>query len=232
MTIGIYMLTFEGLDEWPYVGQSQNIEERYIAHKSSLKYGKCNSKLLEAFNISNNKYPLLTILEVCASIDELDSREVYWINKLDSINNGLNITDKVINKAYGEDNFNAKFSNTTIENAFLFICDNIDTMSNKQLANETSVTKSIVCSILCSSTHLWLKEKYPDKYSTLINRTIKRTNSAKKLGIEYPKIKSPEGEVMLVENLSEFAREHDLNKSSLHQVLTGKRKSCHKWRLA
>ena len=89
MTIGIYMLTFDGLEGWPYVGQSQNIEERYIAHKSPIK-----------------------------------------------------------------------------------------------------------------------------------------------LGIEYPKIKSPAGDVFEIDNLSNFARIHNLNKSSLHQLLTGKRKSCSKWKLA
>jgi group I intron endonuclease len=229
MTVGIYTLTFDGLDDWPYVGQSQNIEERYVAHKSSIKLGNSNYKLLEAFDIAGKKYPQLTILEVCENTDILDSREVYWINKLDSINNGLNITDRVINKAYGEDNFNAKFSNETIESAFLFICDNLN-LSNKQLAQITNVTESVVCSLILGSTHLWLHKKYPDKL--LINKNIKRTNSAKKLGIEYPKIRSPEGEIFQVDNLSEFARKYELNKSSLHQVLTGKRKSCSKWKLA
>ena len=231
MTIGIYMLTFDGLEDWPYVGQSQNIEERYVAHKSAIKLGSSNFKLLEAFSMSNKTYPKLTILEVCSDITSLDTREVYWINKLDSINNGLNLTDKVINKAYGEDNFNAKFTNEVIENAFLFTCNNLS-LSNKQLASLTNVSESVICSLLAGSTHIWLKDKYPAEYDLLVYRNTKRTNSAKKLGIEYPKIKSPAGDIFEIDNLSNFARIHNLNKSSLHQLLTGKRKSCSKWKLA
>jgi hypothetical protein len=231
MTIGIYMLTFDGLEDWPYVGQSQNIEERYVSHKSSIKLGNSNYKLLEAFEIAGKKYPKLTILEVCSDITSLDTREVYWINKLNSINNGLNLTDKVINKAYGEDNFNAKFANEIIENAFLFTCNNLS-LSNKQLASLTKVSESVICSLLAGSTHIWLKDKYPAEYDLLVYRNTKRTNSAKKLGIEYPKIKSPAGDIFEIDNLSNFARIHNLNKSSLHQLLTGKRKSCSKWKLA
>lgn len=229
MTIGIYMLTFEGLEEWPYVGQSQNIEDRYTAHKSSIKLGKSNFKLLEAFAISN-KYPQLTILEKCVNTDNLDEKELYWIARLDSINNGLNLTDKVINKAYGEGNFNSKFSNETITNAFLFICENLH-LSNKQLGDATNTSVSVVTGIMDGHIHLWLKDVFPDKYYALLNRDIKRVNSAKKQGIIYPKVISPEGAIYVVENLSEFAREYDLNKSSFHQMLTGKRKTCSKWKL-
>lgn len=231
MTVGIYMLAFKGLEDWPYVGQSQNIEERYIAHKSALKLGSSNFKLLEAFEISNKQYPTLTILEVCSDLTSLDDREIYWIHKLDSIYNGLNATDKVTNKAYGENNFNAKFSNIDIEKAFLFICDNLH-LSNKQLAEATNTNIGLVCSLLKGTTHSWLSEKYSDKYCALLKRAIKRTSSAKKLGISYPKIKSPDGEIYEIDNLSEFANKFNLNKSSLHQLLTYKRKSCSKWVLA
>ena len=230
MTIGIYMLTFEGIEEWPYVGQSQNIEDRYIAHKSSIKLGKSNFKLLEAFNISNSIYPKLTILEECLSTDNLDEKELHWIRKLDSINNGLNLTDKIINKAYGEGNFNSKFSNKVISDAFLFICNNLH-LSNKQLSIATNTSVSVVTGIIDGHIHLWLKDVFPDKYHALINRDIKRVNCAKKQGIIYPQVISPEGVIYTVDNLSEFAREHDLNKSSFHQVLTRKRKTCNKWKL-
>lgn len=229
MTIGIYKLTFKGLEDWPYVGQSQNIEERFIAHKSSIKLGKSNYKMLEAYEISG-ELPEFSILEICA-IDSLDEKEIFWIKTLDSINNGLNLTDKVINKAYGQENFNSRFTDCDIESGFLFICDNLH-LSNKQLANTTGLSEAVVCGILHGSLHVWLKDKYFDKYSELVNRSIKRTNSAKKLGVTYPKILSPQGNVYEVENLSEFAREHNLNKSSLHQVLTGKRKTCSRWKLA
>lgn len=211
------------------MGQSQNIEERLAGHKSAIRLGRSNYKILEAYSISE-EFPSISVLEEC-SINSLDAREIYWIHRLDSINNGLNITDKVINKAYGQENFNSKFTNSDIETAFLFMCDNLH-LSNQQIADITGVSKSIVCGILIGSLHLWLKDKFPDKYVKLVNRKLKRTSSAKKLGIEYPSILSPEGTIYKIENLSEFAREHNLNKSSLHQLLTGKRKTCSKWKRA
>jgi len=54
MTIGIYRLRFNTLEDWPYIGQSSNIEQRYVCHKSELKHGKSNYMLLEAYSITNS----------------------------------------------------------------------------------------------------------------------------------------------------------------------------------
>lgn len=230
MTIGIYKLTFKGLEDWPYVGQSQNIEERLAGHRSDLKLGKSNFKMLEAYEISG-QYPKQEILEIVSDLNLLDEREIYWITELDSINNGLNLTTKVDNKAYGQENFNSKFSDKEIEQGFLLVCDNLD-LSNKELAKLTGLSEPVICGILHGSIHVWLKDLHEQKYLNLVCRTVKRTSSAKKLGITYPNVQSPEGTIYTIENLSEFARNHSLNKSSLHQMLTGKRKTCSKWKIA
>lgn len=229
MTTGIYTLTFKGLEDWKYVGQSYNIEGRFVGHKSALRMRKSNFLLLEAYEISG-EYPKLDIIEVCSS-SILNDREVYWIHKLNTIKLGLNLTDRVNNHGYGEYNFNSKYPNSLIEEVFHIICNNLH-ISNKEIALLGGVPTHLVSQIMNGNQHIWLKEIYPEKYDLLINRTIKRTKSAKKLGIEYPKIKSPEGQIYSVENLQEFARVHKINNSSLCQLLHGKRKSANKWKLA
>lgn len=229
MTTGIYTLTFPGLDDWKYVGQSINLETRLVNHKSCLRLKRTNYKLLEAYSITG-QYPVLEILETC-DISSLDTREVYWISTLDSINNGLNITDKVVNKGYGDKNFNSKHTNESILEAFLYIIINLE-KSNKDIAAYTGLPIHIIVAIMSGTQHTWIKSVYPEEYTTLISRTCVRTNSAEKMGIKYPLILSPTGEIFKITNLQEFSREHNINNSSLHQLLKGLRKSANKWTLA
>lgn len=231
MTIGIYKLEFPTLEEFPYVGQSSNIEERIKQHKYYLKTNRSNQWMQLAFEITG-EYPKSTVLETVASIVDLNSREVYWINKLDSINNGLNITDKVDNLGRGENNFNAKYSNYLIEDIFLYSVANIELLSNKQIAQAFGVDASVVASIIAGINHSWLIEKYPVKYDLLVNRSIVRTNSAVKMGIIFPDVRSPTGEIYQITNLNKFAREFSIQPSSLSQLLNGKRKSANRWKLA
>lgn len=231
MTVGIYKLIFKCATPNLYIGQSQNIETRLSNHRSTLKHAKASSKMLDAYVRSNYEPPILELVEE-TTLSELDTRELYYIELYDSINTGLNTTDKVVNLGRGEDNFNAKYSNEEILEAFLYIIKNIDTKSNKELSTNTGLSLGTVLGILHGSIHSWIYDIYPEEYDTLVFRDKKRTSSAKKLGISYPPIVSPYGVVYVVDNVQQFARDHDLNNSSLHQVLTGKRKSCAKWKLA
>lgn len=77
-----------------YVGQSTNIQERYKSHIRSSKNPKSrdyNSALHCAFRkygISNFK---ITILEICNK-ELLNEREIFWINQLNTFNEGYNET--------------------------------------------------------------------------------------------------------------------------------------------
>lgn len=67
-----------------YVGKDSRNLECYLGSgellkKSIKKYGKENFTK--------------EILEICENLIELDVREKFWINKLDSINNGYNLTE-------------------------------------------------------------------------------------------------------------------------------------------
>jgi len=65
-----------------YVGKDQNNDPKYLGsgtliRRAIKKYGKDKFKK--------------EILEHCTCLDDLNDREIYWINKLDAITNGYNI---------------------------------------------------------------------------------------------------------------------------------------------
>lgn len=225
MTIGIYKLIFDSLEDWPYIGQSSNIEQRYIGHCSDLKTGKSNFKLLQAFEICG--LPKLEILEHC-SIEVLNTREVLWIKRLNSVNNGLNLTDKIVNNGRGEDNFRSKYYNSQIEHAFLHILQNPN-KNLKEIAVETNIEYGTLASIAHGNNHTWLKEKYPLEYDKMLSQSRRGLNTAKYQGISYPLVRSPSGQTYNITNLQKFCRDNDLDPSCMHGVLHGTRKSHRKW---
>lgn len=227
MTIGIYKLTFISLEDWPYVGQSSNIEQRYIGHCSDLKTGKSNFKLLEAFELCG--LPQLHILEEC-EIENLNTREVFWIKYLNSVKNGLNLTDRIVNNGRGEDNFRSKYSNYDIEQAFLHIVQNAN-KNLKEIALEMNIEHGTIASIAHGSNHTWLKEKYPLEYNQMLCQSRRGLNTAEYQGIKYPLVQSPSGQVYSITNLQKFCRENDLDPSCMHGLLHGTRKSHKKWKI-
>jgi group I intron endonuclease len=79
MTCGIYKITSPSGN--CYVGQSVNIEKRWMAHRYSVKKERHN----RAFTNAVKKYGIdsfvFEILEEC-SVDELTDREQFWMDKL------------------------------------------------------------------------------------------------------------------------------------------------------
>ena len=96
MTCGIYKLTFPSGKV--YIGQSINIEGRWIEHKQDHK--NCNNQKYKLKNItklrsSYKKYPWdkisKDIIEICLP-EWLNAKEIYYISVNDSFTNGLNGT--------------------------------------------------------------------------------------------------------------------------------------------
>lgn len=94
MSIGIYK--FQNLiTQEVYVGQSVNIEERYKRHKRDYIEGTTQFyKGIQDWGWENFSYE---ILELCNK-EELNDREIFWINYYDSYNNGYNSTKGGSNK--------------------------------------------------------------------------------------------------------------------------------------
>ena len=79
--IGIYKIT-NLINNHSYVGQSMNISKRWNAHKEEAKKEKSDKfdyplyRAIRKYGINNFKFE---VLEEC-SINELNEKEIYWIN--------------------------------------------------------------------------------------------------------------------------------------------------------
>ena len=102
---GIYVIK-NTVNDLCYVGQSIDILTRWVAHKNAAKNKKDSSHYVKIHQAMNNigiDNFYLEILEECP-YEKLDDREIYWIKKLDSYNNGYNMTTGGQGNTSGENN--------------------------------------------------------------------------------------------------------------------------------
>lgn len=238
MTCGIYILNFNGTSK-VYVGQSQNIETRYLQHLVSMKNGTANTKLLEAYQLYGA--PTYTIVAEC-SIGELGSLEEEAIDIWDSVSNGFNIyqyaNQAPLNREYGS--CSCKYLKTEIIEVFKLLI--YSDMSFKEIEDITRVKHSTVANIAAIKSHIWLKEEFPSEYqllcakkesrrSIISNSVLSNKLSAKAKGIVYPKIKDPLGNIYTIDNAYKFAKQHGLAPNHFQEVLNGHRKSHKGWKV-
>lgn len=88
--IGIYKFTSK-ITGQSYIGQSIKIEHRYKEHLNNIKNFQENSKWYQALREQGIENFEFSILEECQP-EELNEREIYWIQYYDSYNNGYNST--------------------------------------------------------------------------------------------------------------------------------------------
>lgn len=92
---GIYKITIN--DYYIYIGQSVDIKCRWSNHLSKLKQNKHhNKKLQNVFNKYSDSIKF-QIIEEC-SVDELDEREIFYIQQFKSYN-----TNYILNMSVGGD---------------------------------------------------------------------------------------------------------------------------------
>jgi len=115
-----------------YIGQSRRINKRLKDHYYSLMIDKEPSKKLQhAWNKHGGNCFIFNIIEYC-DVEELDKREIYWIDYFNSINNGYNATtggknnfDVFTNeRKWIKENVTCVFCDTETENYKTLICDN------------------------------------------------------------------------------------------------------------
>lgn len=92
---GIYIIK-NIVNDKVYIGQSVNIDARWIVHKSlgrpNTKPAAFKTKIYPVMRDLGVENFYLEILELCPFY-ELDDREIYWIHKYDSYRNGYNMTE-------------------------------------------------------------------------------------------------------------------------------------------
>ena len=232
MTIGIYILRFPNTCK-VYIGQSINIEHRFVTHLYKLKKDEGVPKLQKAYIEYGT--PSLEILIDCKE-EELNILEDMAIEIFNSVENGFNTMSNAghISSLYGEDCGNSKYSNEKVIEVFNYLIDKPE-LTQQDISDITNVSINVVNGISCGNTHKWLASAFPDKYEKLEEiKSIRRKlrMSAKIQGIKYPDIVSPEGIIYTVDSIRGFAREHGLNYSCLGQVLRKSTKIHRGWKLA
>ncbi len=162
MTIGIYALYWEEQD-LVYIGQSQNIENRFKEHLRKMTKGShTNYKVQNTYNLYGE--PRLIILEECL-LEECNKQEILWTNEFDSINNGLNIVEAGL-VGWGVNSNASKYTKWQILKVFSLLANKQD-YTQLDISNRTGVAVSTIRDIAGNKTHLWLNDLRPS-YRTLI----------------------------------------------------------------
>lgn len=232
MTCGIYLLKFAGTTK-VYIGQSQNMEYRFKKHLQKMRSSTTTLKLQKAYNEYGE--PTLEILQEC-NLNELNIFEEEAIQIYNAIDHGFNTATEADIHQKGEKNGASKYSNKDISNVLDILLD--PSLSYQDIEVITGVKLNTIRHIANEEAHVWLKDKYPEKYSKMLEvKAVRRSfiNSAIAKGKSYPALLSPSGIVYdNIGNVSAFAKEHGLDPSSLTKVLNKRPKYLsHKgWRLA
>ena len=184
MNTGIYLLRNE-IDGKIYIGQSTNLSKRKRQHKNLLNNNKhFNEHLQKAYNKYGNVFKF-EIIEYC-SIDELDNREMYWINKFNTTNKkyGYNILnggtqfkkhsqesiDKIQKANQGQNN---KLTINDVVNIKNELVEKYDIIS---LAKKYNVCKATISKIGTCKNWSWVEPKLNNK---LLNRKENEINLIK-----------------------------------------------------
>ena len=87
MSCGIYKITNK-INNKIYIGQSVNIEQRFYTHCSDALTKTDNNYFHNAIRKYGKENFYIEIIEEC-SVEELNDKEVYWINKYNSTDSSI-----------------------------------------------------------------------------------------------------------------------------------------------
>ena len=226
MTIGIYAIYFAKIGKI-YIGQSQNIEQRFISHKSLFKAIHYNYKLADAYLKDNN--PEYNILLEC-KISELNDNEISLINEFNSIKEGLNILEG--GNAGVPGYCSARCNNTREELEHAFQLLSRKDLTKSEISVLSNVNLATLSNIVSKLRHTWLHEYYPEISKEVLANKYNRFQNAQenRFGTDCILI-SPEGNEYHCNNRNKFAKEHNLNSGHLGAVIRKQEKQHKGWTL-
>lgn len=226
MTTGIYVLKFNNTNK-VYIGQSLDIEDRFIKHKSAFTRGVAAPKLQQAFNTYG--MPNLEVLIEC-TISELNSTEKEAIEIFNAVNNGFNTLSESGNPImFGEKSGTARYTNEQYILVLRLLVQKTPRLSKREIEEITGISIYTIRHIASLESHCWLAEVCPGEYVELVR--IKQ-ELPYYYGKQYPLVKSPEGIAYEVTHVTNFAKEHGLLQPKLTEVLKGTRNHHKGWTLA
>ena len=217
MTIGIYRLIFNNTDKC-YIGQSVDIERRYLAHINTLRKGCASYKLQKAYEQFGQ--PVLDILLDNLCINELDENEESAIELFNSVENGFNTLTGPTNTSGGTTHSRSKYTREQLIEVYVLL--GTSKLLHKDIGAITGVSIGTVHNISKGDQHLWLQEEFPDIFEKVLLRRKPKFD-------KYPELLSPAGEVISITNASQFAVDNNLLQTSLSRLLRGKIKSHRGW---
>ena len=168
--IGIYCIKNK-INNKVYIGISKELKRRWWHHLTALRGGyHRNAKLQNSFNKHGEECFEWSILEN-TDIDNLEEREIYYINKFNSVDNGYNIegggnhnkivlesTRKKLSEVKkGEKNANAVINDDIAEKILTSLLD-ID-KEVKVIAEEFGVTVNVVYNLQMNRSYTYLMEE-------------------------------------------------------------------------
>ena len=162
---GIYILYYETDDYQYYIGLSTNINERYNKHCNSLRNNTHHNYKLQLGYQVNGELPSISILEYAT--ENLEGREVYWIDKFDSFHNGMNLTIGGESSS-GQDNNYALYTKEQYVKAFLTLVNTDKRLVD--ISKELHMSISVIKAIAEGSGHKYLEIEYPSEYKELENK--------------------------------------------------------------
>ena len=228
MTIGIYKLNFKGTDK-VYIGQSVNsVTARYKQHLSTLTRGDGSPKLQEAYNLYG--LPSLELIEEC-NPSSINAREIYYIDRYDSLFNGFNATIGGTLPSEGTNNGNSVYSKINLLKSFRLLKN--PKLTYEQIYSITGVAVPVIGRIARGSLHNWMHTKYPIASKIIKNNLdlrYKYTCRPSLEGTGYV-VKSPEGILYTIDIVSDFCKEHSLTKGNFMPVLREQRRTHRGWTL-
>lgn len=220
----IYIISFDNSDK-VYIGQTVNmLESRFKSHISKLKRSvHPNAELQKEFPYLLN--PKIETLEICNKSDA-DTREIYYISQYDSYKNGFNATAGGLSGGLGESHPQAKYA--LDDYACVVVMLALTNWSHKDISKETGLGDKLISNIATLKNHCYLKDIIPYEYGIMVEKS-KQVRKASRL--DFPLIVSPDNITFKVDNISRFAKLHDLDIAHLHKVLHGQSITHKGWRL-
>ncbi len=171
----VYKIT-NNKNEKVYVGSTNySLENRMIRHKSVDKKGTKKSKLYLAFKeIGFENFKAETI-ENCSTKEEMAAKEIYWIGKFNSIENGYNTNLITARNSFKKDIFSMEIETGIIRK--------YSTSEEKQNLNKSKISDAANGNRFSHDEKFWSFENndkiWSEKKEAFENRTKGKWNAIK-----------------------------------------------------